>query len=90
MKKNDICNICKTQNNENERLEECSYCGELVCSENESCSEWFNDQSELACKKCISKWTKYNCNGCITSEDECPHERAYSYCYNCLEFTVGV
>lgn len=81
------CIVCGSTEDD---LVQCEICGELVCSDSDSCSEVLNED-QFHCKKCLSKQTRYDCYLCKNQYTEkCPLDSAYSYCYDCPEYQPGI
>jgi len=78
----EICNVCG-ETSINTVLVECETCNELVCEDNNACSEILN-WDQITCKTCTDKWTKYDCTKCIV--EDCHAGREFTTYYDCPDY----
>jgi hypothetical protein len=65
------------------KVRSCDICDKIISL---SCGEILNDGDIFICNDCLSRQTKYDCDECVTSYDDCPFGKEYSYCYDCEEY----
>ncbi len=79
------CAVCEHCGKTGEEIDiyKCETCGKITCG---NCGESLNDGDTFICKECLAKQTKYDCDECKTSQDDCPFDREYGYCYDCPDY----